>query len=298
MNKVAVKKQLIIERIADHLLAEGLNKTGLRLLAQVAGTSDRMLIYYFGSKEALLNEVLGTIVANVTVQLDALLGTQPRPAGELLAQLTSLTMSESFTPAVQLWFELVGLAARGEEPYLSNAQILANNWIAWITAAARRLYAARSGRLVCPPRGPANAEANQRLNKNVTKLGASLNLTEPAILFGAISLLLLAYTNRFLALASLVRTLNHSEDEIGLQQQIANLRQRIALIKYMQAFGTLSFLLCTLATFAIFLHEVRVGEVLFGVSVVALLISLALSLYEIVISTEALNIVLDGIEDE
>ncbi len=125
-----------------------------------------------------------------------------------------------------------------------------------------------------------------------------MNLTEPAILFGAISLLLLAYTNRFLALASLVRTLNHSEDEIGLQQQIANLRQRIALIKYMQAFGTLSFLLCTLATFAIFLHEVRVGEVLFGVSVVALLISLALSLYEIVISTEALNIVLDGIEDE
>ena len=125
-----------------------------------------------------------------------------------------------------------------------------------------------------------------------------MNLTEPAILFGAISLLLLAYTNRFLALASLVRTLKHSQDEVGLEQQIANLRQRIALIKYMQAFGTLSFLLCTLATFAIFLHEVRVGEILFGVSVVALLISLALSLYEIVISTEALNIVLDGIEEE
>ena len=134
MTKVAVKKQLIIERIADHLLAEGLNKTGLRLLAQVAGTSDRMLIYYFGSKEALLDEVLGTIAANVTVQLDALLGTQPRPAGELLAQLTSLTMNESFAPAVQLWFELVGLAARGEEPYLSNARILADNWVAWIAA--------------------------------------------------------------------------------------------------------------------------------------------------------------------
>lgn len=124
-----------------------------------------------------------------------------------------------------------------------------------------------------------------------------MNLTEPAILFGSISLLLLAYTNRFLALASLVRTLNRSQDEVGLQQQISNLRRRISLIKYMQAFGILSFLLCTLAMFAIFLQEIPAGEILFGVSVVALLISLTLSLYEIVISTKALNVVLDGIED-
>ena len=124
-----------------------------------------------------------------------------------------------------------------------------------------------------------------------------MNLTEPAILFGSISLLLLAYTNRFLALASLVRTLNKSQDEVGLQQQIDNLRRRISLIKNMQAFGILSFLLCTISMFAIFLEEVPVGEILFGVSVIALLISLTLSLYEIVISTKALNIVLDGIEE-
>ncbi len=124
-----------------------------------------------------------------------------------------------------------------------------------------------------------------------------MNLTEPAILFGSISLLLLAYTNRFLALASLVRTLNKSQDEVGLQQQIDNLRRRISLIKNMQAYGILSFLLCTLSMFAIFLEEVTAGEILFGVSVVVLLISLTLSLWEIVISTRALNILLDGIED-
>jgi AcrR family transcriptional regulator len=132
MSKVAKKKKLAVERIANHLLAEGLNKTGLRLLAKVAGTSDRMLIYYFGSKEALLDEVLGAIATNVTVQLDALVGTQPRPASDLLAQLTSLMMNDAFEPAVQLWFELVGLAARGQEPYLSNARVLSNNWLTWI----------------------------------------------------------------------------------------------------------------------------------------------------------------------
>lgn len=129
-----MKKQLAVERIAHHLLTEGLNKTGLRLLAEVAGTSDRMLIYYFGSKDALLDEVLGAIAANVTVQLDTLLGTQPRPASELLTQLTAIMSDEAFEPAIQLWFELVGQAARGEEPYLSNARLLANNWIGWIAA--------------------------------------------------------------------------------------------------------------------------------------------------------------------
>lgn len=124
-----------------------------------------------------------------------------------------------------------------------------------------------------------------------------MNLTEPAILFGSISLLLLAYTNRFMGLASLVRALNKSDDEIGQRKQITNLRRRISLIKYMQAFGILSFLLCTLSMFAIFLQEIQIGEILFGVSVIGLLISLTLSLWEIVISTDALNIVLDGIED-
>lgn len=156
MSKVELKKQLAVERIAAHLLAEGLTKTGLRLLAEVAGTSDRMLIYYFGSKEALLDEVLQTIAADVTTQLDALLGTQPRPAAELLAQLTALTMSEPFKPSIQLWFELVGLVARGQEPYLSNARILANNWIAWIASrmddptaeGPSDLYAHLEGRLM------------------------------------------------------------------------------------------------------------------------------------------------------
>ena len=159
MSKAEIKKQLAVERIANHLLAEGLNKTGLRLLAEVAGTSDRMLIYYFGSKDALLDEVLRAIAANVTIQLDTFLGTQRRPAHELLAQLTSLMMNQTFEPAIQLWFELVGLAARGEEPYRSNAQILANNWIEWIAAriddiddpAAREpsdLYAHLEGRLM------------------------------------------------------------------------------------------------------------------------------------------------------
>ena len=157
MSKVAIKKQQIIQRLAHHLLVEGLNQTGLRLLAQVAGTSNRMLIYYFGSKDGLLDEVLGAIAADVTVQLDRLLGTHTRPAPDLLAQLTDLMRHEAaFRPAIQLWFELVGLAARGQEPYLANTRVLADQWIGWIAARLEEgtavdphdLYAHLEGRLM------------------------------------------------------------------------------------------------------------------------------------------------------
>jgi hypothetical protein len=93
-----------------------------------------MPIYCLGSKDALLDEVLGAIATGVTVELDDLLGTDPHPGDELLAQLTSLLMADASEPAIQVWFEMVGLAARDEEPYLSNARLFANNWIGWIEA--------------------------------------------------------------------------------------------------------------------------------------------------------------------
>ena len=126
-----------------------------------------------------------------------------------------------------------------------------------------------------------------------------MNLTTPALLFGAISLLLLAYTNRFFLIAKLIRDL-HMASLRGIDamtyRQIINLRRRVKLIKYMQSFGVLSFILCTLSMFCIFLDEIAVGELIFGSSVIALLTSLAFSLYEVIISTHALDLVLDDIE--
>ncbi len=156
MGKVDIKKQAAIEKIGGYLLENGLNNTGIRQLAKAAGTSDRMLIYYFGSKDELLNQVLGSIADGVTEQLDALLGTQIRPAHTLLEELTAVNSQPIFKPAIQLWFELVGLAVRGKEPYLSNARIFSENWINWIFSriedpaqeGAKDLYAHLEGRLM------------------------------------------------------------------------------------------------------------------------------------------------------
>jgi len=125
-----------------------------------------------------------------------------------------------------------------------------------------------------------------------------VNLTTPALLFPAISLLLLAYTNRFLTLAGLIRKLAEQvkEGEEDHVTQIRLLRRRISLTKRMQIAGVFAFLLCTLSMFALFLSWTPLGMLLFGISLASLSISLVFSLWEVVISTNALNVQLKDIE--
>ena len=132
MDKVTVKKAQIIEQITGYLITNGMTDIGLRKLAEVAGTSDRMLIYYFETKESLISQVLQAIAAGFTAQLDALLGQQQRPAHVLRAELLALGSAPQFQVVIQLWFEVVGLAARGQEPFATNARAIAENWFAWL----------------------------------------------------------------------------------------------------------------------------------------------------------------------
>ncbi len=117
----------------------------------------------------------------------------------------------------------------------------------------------------------------------------SISLTTPALMFPAISLLLLAYTNRFFSLAALIRNLS-SDDKPVKQAQIHNLSQRIKIIRRMQEAGVISFALCVLCMLIIYLGFNKVGSAVFGLSLALLLYSLVLSVVEIRISVDALNI--------
>ena len=125
------------------------------------------------------------------------------------------------------------------------------------------------------------------------------SLTTPALLFPAISLLLLAYTNRFLALAALIRQLHRDYlqgREAGVLEQIHNVSRRLELIRVMQACGVLSLLVCTVCMFFAFAGWLRVAAGLFGASLVLMGASLACSVWEIQISTGALKILLRNLE--
>jgi hypothetical protein len=127
-----------------------------------------------------------------------------------------------------------------------------------------------------------------------------LTLTTPALLFPAISLLFLAYTNRFLHLAALTRDLYgkyKAAPDPKLKGQLFNLRERLGIIRNMQLAGVLSFLLCVLCMIFLFFGQVIAGKIVFGASLLFLLASLALSLRELQISIDALRLQIQDLDD-
>lgn len=129
----------------------------------------------------------------------------------------------------------------------------------------------------------------------------SLTLTTPALLFSAISLIMLAYTNRFLAYAAVVRNLHDKyldkQDDL-LIEQIKNLKKRLGLTRAMQILGITSLLLCVLTMFLVYVHYVVLATWVFGIALLLLILSLSLLIWEIQISTYALSLHLRDIEDQ
>lgn len=126
-----------------------------------------------------------------------------------------------------------------------------------------------------------------------------LSVTTPALLFPAISLFMLAFTNRFLSLGGRVRSLHdqyRQKKHESIRQQIENLRIRIHMTRKMQGYGVLSMLSCILSMICIFQEWVVAGRLLFGGSLLFLIASLILSFMEIRISVRALDILLEDME--
>ena len=127
-----------------------------------------------------------------------------------------------------------------------------------------------------------------------------LSLTTPALLFSAISLIMLAYTNRFLAYAAVIRNLHDKflkQQDPALIRQIKNLKRRLNLTRWMQIFGISSLLGCVLSMFLVYVTQQDLAVWVFGFSLLLLIISLAFLIQEINIFVHALELHLSDIED-
>ncbi|MCL6274362.1 DUF2721 domain-containing protein [Muricauda sp. 2012CJ35-5] len=127
-----------------------------------------------------------------------------------------------------------------------------------------------------------------------------LTLSIPALLFPAISLTMLAYNARYLAIAALIRQLHKQylqEDSQPVKKQIEQLRKRLGIIKNMQASAIVSFLLSAITMFLIYVEMNVWANIIFGISLIFLMVSLLLSLIEVQLSTKALGIQLSNMEE-
>jgi hypothetical protein len=128
-----------------------------------------------------------------------------------------------------------------------------------------------------------------------------ITLTTPALLFPALSLLMLAYTNRFLGLSTVIRNLYadyQKAPDPNLLGQIDNLRYRVVLIRNMQIVGAISIMGCVLSMLALFFGLLELGKVIFIISLILLVVSLAISIRELQISVGALELHLSVLQRE
>jgi len=128
-----------------------------------------------------------------------------------------------------------------------------------------------------------------------------ISFTTPALLFPAVSLLIVAYTNRFNAISSRIRAMSalyKTTPSTTLMAQIRSFRKRVNVIRNMQAFGVGSLFLCVVCMFSLFAGELLLGKIIFGFSLISMLASLFYSMWEIMISVQALNLELNELEHD
>lgn len=127
------RRQAVLERMADHILSVGLRGASLRPLAAAAGTTNRMLLYYFADKDELLEATLRQIADRLMRLLDGSVG-EPVPFEVLLPGVWAAVRSPEMKPYTQLWLELAAMSARDEEPFRAIAGQIFDGFLAWAAA--------------------------------------------------------------------------------------------------------------------------------------------------------------------
>jgi AcrR family transcriptional regulator len=130
----ATRRELAIEAMADYLLAHGLEAATLRQLAEAAGTSDRMLLYYFSDRDELLSAILERIAARLATKLDAIVPPGERRAfAPLLAQVRTALASGELQPYMDIWLSLSARSRNDPTPYMAIAGAIADRFLVWTT---------------------------------------------------------------------------------------------------------------------------------------------------------------------
>jgi AcrR family transcriptional regulator len=127
------KRAEIVEKLARHVIEAGLGDTGLRRLAEVAGTSDRMLLYYFENKDDILGAVLSRIASGLAESLEAMLGAGPLPPARALEAIWKTLKRDVFADQLRLWLELSSHASRGNPFFGEAVARIGRDWVAWLS---------------------------------------------------------------------------------------------------------------------------------------------------------------------
>lgn len=131
MPKPDTRRAEMLERLSDHVLAHGLSASSLRPLARAAGTSDRMLLYYFTDKAEMMTAILGVIAARMKAAMDARKAPEPLPLEQLQPLLLDIIADDAMWPFMRVWLEIASLAAQGDAFYRTVGEAIGRGFLDW-----------------------------------------------------------------------------------------------------------------------------------------------------------------------
>lgn len=135
MAEPRLSRETLLPRLAEHVLEHGLAGASLRPLAKAAGTSDRMLIYHFGSKDGLVTALLEHVAGMYSTALEMAYPSEPATSRRDCAQrLLAIGRAPMFAPFLRLWWEIVAGAAKGDAAYRASAAAMMDSQLAWFEA--------------------------------------------------------------------------------------------------------------------------------------------------------------------
>jgi AcrR family transcriptional regulator len=126
------RRDALVDRVADYILREGLDAATLRPLARAAGTSDRMLLYYFPDKQALLAAAADRVAERLMALLAAVPAT-PQPPAALEEQLAAAAQDPAVSPYLALWLDIAARAARGDTFWRARGHAIGQGFLTFIT---------------------------------------------------------------------------------------------------------------------------------------------------------------------
>lgn len=150
MKDIEARRAQIIERVADHILANGLSASSLRPLAKAAGTSDRMLLYYFADKAEIVGAALDIVARRMIETMESHKSAERMPLAALQAVLLDIVLADALWPYMRVWMEIALRAAQGDAYYRVVGEQIGRGFFEWgasqidgPTAAERNADAAR-----------------------------------------------------------------------------------------------------------------------------------------------------------
>ena len=129
--KAADRRAAIIDRLADHMLTHGLAASSLRALAKAAGTSDRMLLYYFADKSDLVAAALARIAERIVAFMEAQGPRAPRDVETVRREVAAIVLSPDLWPYMRIWLEMATLSAHGDPLFRSVGEAIGRGFLAW-----------------------------------------------------------------------------------------------------------------------------------------------------------------------